>query len=124
MRSPRFVYLLVLLWVIAFAASILLTMSIDGPRNLDTGFARLDTLARGQLVALGIAIVSAVAALLLRGAGWLPRLIGLTPMLVTLAIIAAFTAAMLLYQPTPPETPATPPRAPVTEPGDSPTVEY
>lgn len=126
MRGKTILYLLVTLWVIVFAASILMSLNIDGPRNLDTGLARLDTLVRGQLVALALAILAGAAGFLVSGGGWRQKLIGLAPLALTLVLVAGVVlfAMLRMGEVAAPADPVPPPRATVTEPAPANPTDY
>ena len=88
MISFRFVLLLVFLWLLVQAWSFWAPTNIEGPRNIDTGFRRLDIWFRWQLVALGIAIISSAAGLFTIEKRWRDRIVGLTPLGLTVLIAA------------------------------------
>ena len=116
MTGHRFLYLLVGIWAVVFVGSILMTVNIDGPRNLETGFSRLDMLVRGQAVALILAVIAAVAGFITKGGGKRTRLIGLIPIGTTALLITALLIYATLHQPsgpidTRPPTQATTPAA-------------
>ena len=79
-------YVFVALWAAAFVGSILISTGIEGPRNIDTGFKRLDVLARGQILALCLAVASAAAGFLI-GGGKRQKFIGLIPLALTVLIV-------------------------------------
>jgi len=84
MKGTSLIYLFVILWALVFAGSILMTLNIDGPRNIDTGFKRLDVLVRGQLLALLLALAAAVGGFFVRGLPRRHKLIALAPLGLTL----------------------------------------
>lgn len=118
MNGMRWIYLLLILWAVAFVLSIGLAMNVDGGRDLEAGLARLDVFARGQLVALAFAIASAVAVFVVRGLNRSQKLIGMAPLVLTVVLVSGlFIVATLRVNAltTPTEQPP-PPRPPVTEP--------
>jgi len=102
MTGHRFLYLLVLIWAVVFVGTFVMTSLIDGPRNLDTGFRRLDMLVRGQAVALILALIAAVAGFITRNGGKRTRLIGLIPIGITALLITALLIYATLQQPSGP----------------------
>ncbi|MCL4676542.1 MAG: hypothetical protein KJZ59_11135 [Pararhodobacter sp.] len=110
-NKTRLTLVLILIWAALFAASFLLPMRIDGPRNLDTGFQRLDILARYQMLAFGAAVVTALAGVLWRKQGKRVMLIGFVPLLITALLIAALVVATFVGNRLTPPDPITPPRA-------------
>lgn len=86
-RQGLIIGLLVLIWVGLVAASFLMAGRIEGPRNLDTGFQRLDVFARYQFAAFGVAVVAAVAGLIWRRASRRLLLAGLAPLSITLLVV-------------------------------------
>lgn len=117
MKGRVIVYALVAVWAIAFAWSIFASLGIDGPRNIDTGFRRLDVLFRGQLIAFGIAIVAGASGFLMEGCGFRQKLIGLLPLLVTMLIVLCIALFAFFYDPvSPPDASApTRPTAPAAD---------
>ena len=94
--GTRLIYLLVILWAAAFALSIIMAVNVAGERNLDTGFARLDVLMRGQIVALALAIFAAVAGFLVAESNRSTRLVGLAPLALTVLLVGGlFVVATL-----------------------------
>lgn len=55
MKNTHLVFALILAWVGTIAWSFLASSAIDGPRNIDTGFQRLDVFVRWQMLAFGLA---------------------------------------------------------------------
>ncbi|MDF1727042.1 MAG: hypothetical protein P1U53_04740 [Sulfitobacter sp.] len=107
--------LLVLIWAGVFFGSFYATSMINGPRNIDTGFRRLDVLARYHIIALGLALVTAALGFVWRGQARQTVLIGLVPMIGTVLTIGGIAvAAMILGNRAVPVEPD-PPR-PVTAP--------
>ena len=86
-RKQKLVVLLVLLWTAAFAASFIMSGQIDGPRNIDTGFKRLDVLVRWQLIALCLAVFTGIYAFVPRGGSRRQKIIGLIPTAATLLLV-------------------------------------
>lgn len=117
MRGKTLIYVLVGLWLIIFAGSIVMSFRIEGPRNIDTGLARLDMLVRGQLVALALAIIAGVTGFFVRGGGLAQRLIGLAPLALTMVLVAGLFgfASLQIGNEAAPE-PVRSPRSSVTEP--------
>lgn len=104
------VYVLVAVWAVAFAWSIFGSLGIEGPRNIDTGFRRLDVLFRGQLIAFGIAIVAGASGFLMEGCGFRQKLIGLLPLLITVLIVAFIALFAFFHDPVPPPDASAPTR--------------
>lgn len=88
---------LVAIWAGLFAASYFMSVRIDGPRNIDTGFRRLDVLFRYQLFAFGVAVLSMVMGFVWRKSGKRMLLTGAMPLLTTIALVAALFVAVTLY---------------------------
>lgn len=88
MSTSKVVYALVSLWVIVFCGSIVMALNIDGPRNIDTGLARLDVLFRGQILALALSVVAAASPFLVGDRGRAQILIGIAPLTVTILLVA------------------------------------
>ena len=100
MASKRtFLVTFVLIWAALFAVSFYMPSRIEGPRNLDTGFQRLDVFARYQILALGAAIVSAGLGVTWRREARRLLWLGLTPVIVTLILVAALTIATIFFGP-------------------------
>ncbi|MEM6663357.1 MAG: hypothetical protein AAF666_14400 [Pseudomonadota bacterium] len=87
---------LLLLWVIAVALSYALSTALDGPRNLETGFKRLDTLLLWQAVAFVIALAAMVAAWAGRPRPRIVRLLGFAPITLTAVAILALVVVLSL----------------------------
>ena len=102
MTGHRFLYLLVGIWAVVFIGTFVVMNMIDGPRNLDTGFRRLDMLVRGQAIALILAVIAAVAGFITRNGGKRTRLIGLIPIGITALLITALLIYATLFQPSGP----------------------
>lgn len=103
MTARLLVYLLVLGWAIAFGWSIIASLGIDGPRNIDTGFRRLDVLFRGQMIAFGFAVVAGASGFLVGAAGKRDKIIGLLPISITALIVAGIALFAMLYDPPVPD---------------------
>lgn len=88
MNSKKVIYVLVILWAVVFALPIMMALNVEGPRNIDTGFERLDIIARGQTFALALAIMSGAAAFLVKDLSFRQKAIGLAPLIVTILIVA------------------------------------
>ncbi len=86
-----------LVWVALFAASYFLSVRIEGPRNIDTGFRRLDVLARYQFLAFGVAVAAAVLGLLWRRGGKGMLLMGVTPLALTVLLVVGFYVAFAVF---------------------------
>ncbi|MEM7258119.1 MAG: hypothetical protein AAF404_12120 [Pseudomonadota bacterium] len=80
-------YLLVSAWILIVGLSFWAATTIDGPRNLDTGFKRLDLFLKYQLAALIVAIAAAIAGFRGSHGKWQPRLIGLVPLTLTVTVL-------------------------------------
>lgn len=93
MRARHLIFILFAAWALAFAWSFLSAQSIDGPRNVDTGFRRLDVWFRWQMIAFAIAVVMGVIAILQRGLPRGVRLLALSPGTLTLLLVGAFILA-------------------------------
>lgn len=109
---------LVLLWAAVFFGSFLATSAIDGPRNIDTGLKRLDVLAQYHLVAITLAIVSAILGIVWRKRAQRMLPIGLVPISVTGLLVAGiFVVALFLGNRPVPQAPDTPtaPAAPAID---------
>lgn len=94
--KKRLTVILVVIWAGLFAASFLFSMQIDGPRNIDTGFKRLDVLVRYQLFALGVAFIAAISGLLARKEGKRTMLVGFVPLLITGVTVIAIVVVTLI----------------------------
>lgn len=88
MNSKKIIYVVVILWAVVFVLPIMMALNVEGPRNIDTGFERLDILARGQMFALALAIMSGAAAFLVKDLSFRQKAIGLAPLTVTILIVA------------------------------------
>ena len=98
-RKNTVLLLFVLVWVALFAASYLMSTRIDGPRNMDTGLRRLDVLARYQMVAFAVAVVSAILGIVWRRDGKRVILLGFMPLILTILAISGLVAATLIFNP-------------------------
>ncbi len=106
------VVILVLVWAAIFVASYFMSTQIEGPRNLDTGFKRLDVLARYQLFAFAVAVVSAFSGIVWRRDGKRILLVGLIPLLITaLLIVGVVVTTMIFNRRLSPEEAYQPPKA-------------
>ena len=83
MKRSHWVFALLLIWVVVQAWSFWSAAGIEGPRNIDTGFRRLDHFFRWQILALGLAVIAAIAGFLSLGGRRIIRLIGLLPICLT-----------------------------------------
>ncbi|WP_424928184.1 hypothetical protein [Amaricoccus tamworthensis] len=93
-RKLVFVIFLTALWAGVFVASWYMSASVEGPRNLDTGFRRLDVLARYQIVAFGIAALAGIFGIAWRREGRQIVVIGLLPVGMTVVLVAVVTGAV------------------------------
>lgn len=98
MIRRKTVYVLLGLWVLVQIWSFWASAGIEGPRNLDTGFKRLDTLFKWQVVALVIAVFSGIAGFLEPGKRWLTRVIGLVPAIITLTVVGGIALFATFHQ--------------------------
>ena len=88
---------LVLAWIVLTVLSFALPAQIDGPRNLDTGFERLDIFARWQIFALAAAASAAILAWLVRDLSRGMRWLGFMPLIVVaLVVVLGIVGAMLM----------------------------
>lgn len=97
--KKKLILVMIAIWAAIFIASYFMSTRIEGPRNLDTGFKRLDVLARYQLIALVVAVVSAVAGILWRRDGKKIMLIGLSPLLITVLLVVAIVGGTMIFNP-------------------------
>lgn len=88
MFSKKLVYALVIVWLAVFVGSIIMTINVQGPRNIDTAFKALDTLFRWQLLAFLLALMAAVAGFLGKENGKREKLLGLAPIGLTVLAVA------------------------------------
>ncbi len=98
-QKRKILVALVVVWAIIFVASYFMSTRIEGPRNIDTGFKRLDVLARYQLIAFGVAVVSAVAGVVWRHDGRRMMLLGLAPLIITTLLIAGIVGGTMILNP-------------------------
>ncbi len=98
-QKRKMVIALVVIWIILVVTSYIMSSRIEGPRNIDTGFRRLDVLVRYQVVALVVAVVSAVAGVLWRQDGNRIMLIGLAPLILTILLVVAIVAVTMILNP-------------------------
>jgi len=98
-RKMKLVLLLVVIWAVVFMASIYMSTRIEGPRNIDTGFRRLDVLARYQVIAFAVAVISAAIGIAWRRDARRIMLVGLAPLLVTCVLILVIVGATLFLGP-------------------------
>lgn len=117
-RRKMVIYVLILIWVGVFVMSFVASMGIDGPRNIDTGFKRLDVLARYQMIAFAIAVSTAVLGFLWRKDAKRILLVGLVPVVCTVLLIVGLlvTSVIVNSRRPPPTTYPTPkPTAPAAD---------
>ena len=95
-QKKKTVVLLVLVWLGLFVASYVMSTRIEGPRNIDTGFRRLDVLAQYQIIAFAVALMSALAGIVWRRDSRRIMLIGLVPLLATGLLVASIAVAALI----------------------------
>lgn len=115
-RRMKFVLLMVVIWAALFLASFYMSTRIEGPRNIDTGFRRLDVLARYQVIAFAVAVVSATIGIAWRRDARRMMLLGLVPVLVTSLLILVIVVATLVLGQRPAPDEAYPPPKPTTAP--------
>lgn len=120
MFSKKLIYVLVIVWAVIFVGSIMMSVNIDGPRNIDTGFKRLDMLFRGQILAGFMAIATAIWGFLAKGHGRREKLVGLLPVGLTVLLFAGFIVFALVMKDMEPaqESLTLQPTSPVTMPTD------
>ena len=105
------VTVLVLAWAAVFAGSFVASSGIEGPRNIDTGFKRLDVLVQYQIVALALAIASAALGFAWRRQAKRILPIGLVPLAATVLLVAGVAlAATILGNRPAPQSPGPPPK--------------
>lgn len=109
MKKESLVYLSVAIWILVFAQSFWISGDVEGPRNIESGFRRLDVFFRFQLMAFMLAIVAAFLGFVYSEKRWRLRLVGLAPLAVTLMFALTILVVTLL-----PESSVQPP---VTNPG-------
>lgn len=97
--KKKLIFAMVAIWAAIFVASYFMSTQINGPRNIDTGFKRLDVLARYQLIAFVVAVVSAVAGILWRREGKKIMLVGLLPLLITVLLVVAIVGGTIILNP-------------------------
>lgn len=116
MFIKKLIYVMVLVWLVVFVGSIVMSVNIEGPRNIDTGFKRLDSLFRGQILALIIAFIAMLAAFFGKENGRREKLLGLAPILLTVLAAAGLVVFALVMnnQAPPPESLPLTPTAPAT----------
>ena len=114
--SNKRIVLLVLIasWAGLIVASYFMSVRIEGPRNIDTGFRRLDVLFRYQVAAFGVALVAGVLGLAWRKSGKAMLLLGAVPLLATISLVAVLFVGVALFggQSSPGESDARPIREP------------
>lgn len=114
-NKVKLIILLVAIWAVIFVASYFMSVGIEGPRNIDTGLKRLDVLARYQIVAFLVAVISGVAGIAWRRESKRIMLVGLTPLLITLLLIAGIVGATMIFnKPLSPEEAYQPPKRPTS----------
>lgn len=96
MSEIRVVLVLLACWIALQTGSYVSTTGIEGPRNIDTGFKRLDVFFKWQVAAL--ALVAAVAGFVGPYKRWRKRLIGLAPIGLTLAAVCGLALVGLITQ--------------------------
>ena len=89
MKKNSIALILVSLWILAQIWSFHVSAGIDGPRNIDTGFKRLDALFKWQLLALCLAIGAAIYAIFAKGAQKWARIMSALPAIFTIIAVAA-----------------------------------
>lgn len=114
-NKMKLIILLVAIWAIIFVASYFMSAGIEGPRNMDTGLKRLDVLARYQIIAFIVAVIGGIAGIVWRRDGKRIMLVGLTPLLITLLLIAGIVGGTMIFnRPLTPEEAYQPPKRPTT----------
>ncbi|MBW8639366.1 hypothetical protein K1W69_19385 [Hoeflea sp. WL0058] len=98
MSGLRVVLVLLALWIALQTGSYVTTSDIEGPRNIDTGFKRLDVFFKWQIAALAVALVAAAAGFVGPDKRWRKRLIGLAPLGLTLAAVGGLALVGLIIQ--------------------------
>lgn len=93
---------LIILWAGFVVASYFMSVRIEGPRNIDTGFQRLDVLFRYQMMAFAVAVLSVVLGVLWRRSGKRMLLMGAIPLLTTVLAAAGLFGVVALYDSGPP----------------------
>jgi len=121
-QKKAFVLALFVAWAALFIWSYYASSSIEGARNIDTGFRRLDTLIRFQIAAFGFALVAGALGFVWREEGNRILLIGLLPLLTTLVLVATMVVGALVFTnrqnaaiPTMPPKPTAPVAAPADQ---------
>lgn len=117
-RTTKLISVIVAIWAALFVGSYIASTGIEGPRNLDTGFRRLDVLARYQIMAFAVAVIAAIAGFLWRKESKRVLMIGLAPLAITLLLIGGLVvASIVLSNARPPYEPMTPtkPTAPAAD---------
>lgn len=111
-RTRGILLALLVIWAILFVLSYVMSVRIEGPRNIDTGFQRLDMLVKWQLSAFGVALVSAVMGIVWRKTGKRMLLMGLAPLLATAAVVLVLVivGTVIAARQRPEPTPAMPPK--------------
>ena len=88
---------LVLAWIVLTVLSFGLPAQIEGPRNLDTGFRRLDVFAKWQIFAIAAGVSAAILAWLVRDLSRGMRWLGFVPVIVmALVVVLGIVGAMLM----------------------------
>lgn len=98
MSGLRTVLTFLVCWIALQTVSYISTSGIEGPRNIDTGFKRLDVFFKWQVTALATALVAAVAGFVGPDKRWRKRLIGLAPIGLTLAAVGGLALMGLIIQ--------------------------
>ena len=94
MKARSLVLLLAGVWTAIFVGSFLAIRQVDGPRNPDTGFEKLDMLVLWHLVALCVAIAAALVAWRAPDLSPNIRKIGFAPIGLSLLLVGSFLAAV------------------------------
>lgn len=92
-RKLTIVIFLAALWAGVFVASWYMSAQVEGPRNLDTGFRRLDVLVRYQIVAFGIAVLAGIFGVVWRREGRQVLVFGFLPVGLTVVMTAGVVGA-------------------------------
>lgn len=123
MTARTIVIVLFLLWLAVFAGSILMAQAVEGPRNIDTGFRRLETLMLWQGVAFVVAVVATGVTLSRRGLTRSTKLIGYAPVGLTVLLVVAGIIAVKFVDMQGESTPYSAPAKPTTMPVAVPAAE-
>ena len=96
LNKTHTVLVLTVCWVALQIWSFWVSSSIDGPRNIDTGFKRLDVFFKWQVLAFCLALGSAFFVLFSKGLQMRSRFIGLSPAILTIVCVGGIFLFALL----------------------------